>query len=88
MRDQWSLSTSCCARKYDNGYDMVGMHIHDAYGMDDHMPPFYGGPCLEDILPIIEASPIKVLEISHKYSLTEISQGLDKLLTFEHMLDN
>ncbi len=53
---------------------LVGVHIHDVRGTDDHFAP-YEGDGLDDYLGLIEAAPIKVLELGRKNSPEAILRG-------------
>jgi sugar phosphate isomerase/epimerase len=53
---------------------LVGVHIHDVRGTDDHFAP-YEGDGLDDYLGIIEAAPIRVLELGKKNSAEDVVRG-------------
>jgi sugar phosphate isomerase/epimerase len=53
---------------------LVGMHIHDIEGTDDHFAP-YSREGLDRYLALIEASPIKVLELGPKNSREDVKKG-------------
>lgn len=53
---------------------LVGMHIHDADGVDDHFAP-YEREGLDGYLGLIERSPIKVLELGKKNSREAVIRG-------------
>jgi len=55
---------------------IVGMHIHDAALGRDHFPPgSLPGMPLRPYLPLIEQSPVMVLEISSRCSARQAAQG-------------
>jgi sugar phosphate isomerase/epimerase len=53
---------------------LVGMHIHDVDGVDDHFAP-YEREGLDDYLDLIELSPIRVLELGKKNSAEAVVRG-------------
>jgi sugar phosphate isomerase/epimerase len=57
---------------------LVGMHIHDVEGVDDHFAP-YRREGLDRYLGLIERSPIKVLELGAKNSREEAVEGARRL---------
>ena len=61
--------------------NIVGMHIHDAAdGLDHYAPCTLPGNVLEGFREYIEASPIKVLELSGRLSAEEILTGTDRFV--------
>ncbi len=60
-------------------HKVIGMHIHDAYGMNDHMPPYYSSKYLDNFIELIKETPIKVLEISDKYIKESVIKGCEEL---------
>lgn len=57
---------------------LVGMHIHDVDGVDDHFAP-YMREGLDPYLSLIRRSPIKVLELGPKNNRDEIVTGARRL---------
>ncbi len=57
---------------------LVGVHIHDVIGTSDHFAP-YEGDGLDGYLGIIEAAPIKVLELGKKNSAEAVLRGAEAL---------
>ena len=59
--------------------NIVGMHIHDAVdGLDHYAPCTLPGDVLAPFREYIQASPIKVLELSGRLSADEILIGTDR----------
>ncbi len=57
---------------------LEGVHIHDVDGVDDHFAP-YSREGLDGYLDLIEAAPIKVLELGKKNSREDVVQGAQRL---------
>ena len=57
---------------------LVGMHIHDVIGVDDHFSP-YTREGLDAYLELIRRSPIKVIELGKKNSADDIITGMRRL---------
>jgi sugar phosphate isomerase/epimerase len=57
---------------------LVGMHIHDVDGVDDHYAP-YEREGLDGYLELIDKSPIKVLELGKKNSREAVVRGAEAL---------
>ena len=61
--------------------NIVGMHIHDAAdGVDHYAPCTLPGNVLEKFRDCIQASPIRVLELSGRLSAHEILTGTDRFV--------
>ena len=61
--------------------NIVGMHIHDAAnGLDHYAPCTLPGNVLEGFREYIQASPIRVLELSGRLSAEEILTGTDRFV--------
>ncbi|HCM28151.1 MAG TPA: xylose isomerase [Treponema sp.] len=58
---------------------LVGMHIHDVDGVDDHFAP-YEREGLDDYLELIDRSPVKVLELGKKNMREAVIRGADALI--------
>ena len=56
---------------------LIGVHIHDIWGLDDHKVPLTGRFNFKTILPYIGLDIIKVLEISVKATEEELARGID-----------
>ncbi|WP_157950216.1 sugar phosphate isomerase/epimerase family protein [Vallitalea okinawensis] len=63
---------------------IVGVHIHDAIGVNDHFAPYMKSDCIDEFLPIIKNVELKVLELGCKNSKEDIIKGTsilyDKLM--------
>ena len=55
---------------------MVGIHLHDARGLDDHKPPGQGEIAFEMVKNYIPEGAIKIMEIHPAASGEEILEGL------------
>jgi sugar phosphate isomerase/epimerase len=64
----------------------IGIHIHDAIGVEDHWAPYLHSNHLDDFLGLIAKIPVKVLELGAKNSAADIDKGVtilcDKLWPF------
>lgn len=61
--------------------NIVGMHIHDAAdGLDHYAPCTLPGNVLEGFRTYIQASPIRVLELSGRLTKEEILTGTDRFV--------
>jgi sugar phosphate isomerase/epimerase len=58
---------------------LVGMHIHDVEGVDDHFAP-YMKEGLDPYLDLIRRSPIKVIELGMKNGREDVIAGTRRLL--------
>lgn len=54
---------------------MIGMHIHDVRGLDDHFSPGQGEIEYGEIRPFIKPDLVKVLEIHSKVERKELQEG-------------
>lgn len=59
--------------------DMIGMHIHDVKGIEDHLAPGEGELDLLDILKNIKKEVIKVLEVHKKSKEENLIKAKDML---------
>jgi sugar phosphate isomerase/epimerase len=57
---------------------LVGMHIHDVEGVDDHFAP-YSKEGLDPYLGLIRRAPIKVIELGMKNGREAIVEGMRRL---------
>jgi len=54
---------------------MIGMHLHDVRGLDDHFSPGQGEIEYGEIRPFIKPDLVKVLEINSKVERKELQEG-------------
>ena len=55
----------------------AGIHLHDANGLDDHLPPGEGEIDLKNILSYFNASQIKVIEVNYKAGRERLKKGIE-----------
>ena len=55
---------------------LMGIHIHDVRGLDDHLPPGQGEVNYEAILPFLKPSHPKILEIHSKVARKDLLEGI------------
>jgi sugar phosphate isomerase/epimerase len=55
---------------------MVGIHLHDVKGLDDHFSPGQGEIDFAEITPFIKPNIIKILEIHSKVERKELLEGI------------
>lgn len=62
---------------------MIGMHIHDIIGLNDHLAPFTGELDYSKIAPYLTNDLIKVIEVNSQVSARELEMALArwKILT-------
>lgn len=60
---------------------IIGVHIHDAIGVDDHWTPYLHSANLDKFIGIIRDIPLKVLELGAKNKAEEIRRGVAILET-------
>ena len=63
------------------GDSLIGIHLHDVKGLDDHLPPGSGEVNFEEILSYLKPSHIKILEIHPKVDREELVEGIDYIKT-------
>jgi sugar phosphate isomerase/epimerase len=61
------------------GDELLGIHLHDAKGLDDHLPPGSGEVNFEEILSFLKPSHIKVLEIHPKVDRKDLIEGIENI---------
>jgi len=61
------------------GARMIGIHLHDAQGVDDHLPPGKGGVDFEMVGKFLREGVLKVMEIHPPATGEEIVEGLQFL---------
>jgi len=60
--------------------NMLGIHLHDMKGHDDHFAPGQGEVDYEEIKPFLQSSHIKILEVHPKVEREDLIKGI-RLLT-------
>ena len=55
---------------------LIGVHLHDAFGLDDHIPPGAGEINFKALKPFLKAETLKVMEIKPGITATEVSKGI------------
>ena len=64
---------------------LIGVHLHDAIGLDDHIPPGSGEIDFKALKPFLKTDTIKVIELRPGILESKVSEGLrfirDALLT-------
>ena len=63
------------------GDKLIGIHLHDAKGLDDHLPPGGGEVNFEKILSFLKPSHIKILEIHPKVDRKDLIEGIEYIRT-------
>ncbi len=58
---------------------ILGMHIHDCIGIDDHWTPYVKSNNVDNFIDIIKGAPIKVLELGAKNKKEDIEKGVNIL---------
>ena len=56
--------------------DMIGIHLHDVRGLDDHLAPGQGEMDFNEIKPFLKPSIIKILEVHPKVKRKELLEGI------------
>jgi len=67
---------------------IVGVHIHDVDGVDDHWAPYSKGDGLDGYLDVIDRAPIKVIEVGMKNRAKDIVRGVSVLARKLDALDS
>lgn len=57
-------------------HDMIGIHIHDAKGVEDHLAPGQGEVDFREISPFLTDAHIKVLEVHPKVDEGRLREGV------------
>ncbi len=60
--------------------DMIGIHLHDTMGFDDHFAPGQGEIDFGEISPHIDKDVIKIMEIHPKVEREALIKGRDKIV--------
>lgn len=58
---------------------MIGIHLHDAEGLDDHLAPGQGEIDFKEIKPFLEPSHIRILEVHSTVGERDLSKGVQYL---------
>jgi sugar phosphate isomerase/epimerase len=60
---------------------LIGMHLHDAIGRRDHLPPGQGEINFQTLLPYLNPGVLKVMELRPGTPIKDAAQGLTYLRT-------
>jgi sugar phosphate isomerase/epimerase len=60
----------------DNSDRLIGVHLHDAVGLNDHIPPGSGEIDFAALKPFLYADTIKVIELKPGIPASEVSEGI------------
>ncbi|MGD2184725.1 MAG: sugar phosphate isomerase/epimerase family protein [Desulfobacterales bacterium] len=55
---------------------LVGIHLHDAVGLDDHLAPGSGEINFEALTPFLKTDTIKVIELKPGIQVSEVRKGI------------
>jgi sugar phosphate isomerase/epimerase len=55
---------------------LIGVHLHDAVGLDDHIPPGSGEIDFEALKPFLKTDTIKVIELKPGIPASEVAIGI------------
>ena len=55
---------------------LIGVHLHDAVGLDDHIPPGSGEIDFAALRPFLKGDTIKVIELKSGIPASEVSAGI------------
>jgi sugar phosphate isomerase/epimerase len=55
---------------------MIGIHLHDVRGLDDHLSPGQGEIHFEQVMPFMKSVPIKILEVHSKVERQALLEGV------------
>lgn len=58
---------------------LIGVHLHDAVGLDDHLPPGTGEIDFTALKPFLKAKTLKVMEIKPGIPTPNVSYGMQYL---------
>lgn len=56
--------------------DMIGMHLHDVKGLDDHLSPGQGQIDFGQIRPYLKPSLLRIIEVSSHIGRRELQEGI------------
>ena len=55
---------------------LIGIHLHDAVGLNDHIPPGSGEIDFEALTPFLKSDTIKVIELKPDIRVPEVIKGI------------
>jgi len=55
---------------------LIGVHLHDAVGLDDHIPPGSGEIDFSALKPFLKSDTIKVIELKPDIPVPEVIEGI------------
>jgi len=64
-------------------YHMIGIHLHDIKGLDDHYSPGQGEMDFEKIKPFVKNDVIKIMEIHSKVERQALVQGREMIADWD-----
>ena len=56
--------------------ELIGVHLHDAIGLSDHIPPGNGEIDFAELKPFLKFDTIKVIELKSGIPASEVSEGI------------
>jgi sugar phosphate isomerase/epimerase len=68
------IGKSALSRNYAD--QLIGVHLHDAIGLDDHIPPGSGEIDFAALKPFLKTDTIKVIELKPGVAVSEVSDGI------------
>ncbi|NVM56663.1 MAG: sugar phosphate isomerase/epimerase [Desulfobacterales bacterium] len=61
--------------------EMIGIHLHDVKGLEDHLAPGEGEMDYEEIKPFLNASHIRILEVHPRVKRKDLLKGIQFIRT-------
>lgn len=61
---------------------LIGIHLHDAEGLDDHLAPGQGEIDFKEIKPFLDPSHIRILEVHSTVGERDLLEGIQYLKSF------